>query len=114
MMTIGSDINRIRNLSYMPLGAPLYWVNEKSGVLKAAIGAFYAHILDGEPIKKRHVSLVRAYLIYVINAPCWMAGAGEDFASQVQSLKDGIQSADTPKLIDEWIEKCLEIGIDPL
>lgn len=94
-----------------PLGTPLYWRNEVTGVLGAAIWAYIAH--GAEPTVQpapsaEQLALVVAYLRYVINAPCWHGGMGLAVA------RIGVEKLATVEDVQTWIMGCLEIGIDPL
>jgi len=105
-----------------PLGTPLYWRDEVTGVLGAAIWAYISHGAepDNYPAPSAdQLALVIAYLRYVLGAPCWRdshslpraaeAGGGElvrlrEFAAQMTTLKE----------VDFFLRGCMAIGLDPL
>lgn len=92
------------------LGVPLYWMNEQSGVLVAAVKAYFAHGAEPDtypPPNAEQLALVIDYCRYVIYAPCWH---GKD----VKGLRKDIQQVTTLAELHAWIMRCLDIGIDPL
>jgi hypothetical protein len=92
-----------------PFGTPLYWGDEQSGVLKEAIRAFYDSSLHKKPLAQEHLELVRHYLAYVIHAPCWLDDSG--VLAQLRREVNGLTSVEE---MNAWLNKCLEIGVDPL
>lgn len=94
-----------------PLGTPLYWRNETTGVLSAAVWAYLSHGADPErhpsPTATQLVLLI-AYLHYVIHAPCWY-GQGE-----LAQLRADVADLQTLADVQSWIMRCLAIGVDPL
>ena|SRR5579885_2147497 len=96
------------NLPYLPpFWTPLYWGNEQSGQLPAAVVAFLvAATGDGECSDDQR-RLVIEYLQYYIKAPCWQGPGIEalrEQATKLQSMQD----------VQRWMMNCLEEGIDPL
>jgi hypothetical protein len=93
----------------LPSSAPGYWPNEQSGVLRPAIEAYLiASEMTGEQI-----AAMRAYLRQWICHPIWDTnphGTGNELAG----LRDLIDSLTSRAQIDRWLEKAIEIGIDPL
>ena len=94
-----------------PLGTPLYWRDEMSGVLPAAIWAYIAHC--AEPLTapaptSDQLVLTIAYLRYVIAAPCWH-GDGE-----LAALRADAGKLATLRDVRAWIGRAVELGIDPL
>lgn len=111
-------INGMADAPYRsPLGLPLYWKDEQSGVLPAAIWAFINHKVDSaEPPTVDQIKLIRDYLAYYINAPCWennCEGNNEmaDILIEARGMAGKIETAVD---IDRFISKCMEIGLDPL
>jgi len=92
----------------LPLGTPLYWMDETSGELRDAVMAYLNNRIDGTLITDEQITLVRTYLEYYVNAPCWK---GE---SRLQALREKIRKADSAEKIDKWIQQALDIGMDPL
>ena len=94
-----------------PYGTPLYWGNEQSGVLQAAVLAFYDAAINKMPLATEHLALVRHYLAYVIHAPCWWDG---DEGSELTALRAEVHRLSSVEEINRWIMRCLDVGIDPL
>lgn len=94
-----------------PLGLPLRWQDEQSGLLPAAVMAYYyhgAHPADHKAPTPGQMSLVIEYVRYYMAAPCWEGGDGlERLRAQAAELK-------TAPDLDHWIGECMEYGIDPL
>ena len=56
-----------------PLGLPLRWLDEQSGILPAAVTSYFEHALDEKkPFTETQLNLVIQYCRYYINAPCWI------------------------------------------
>lgn len=91
----------------MPYGTPLYWQDDVSGTLRAIVSAYYDRKNGPPQMEPESLEILRAYLHYVINAPCWK-GRG------IAKLRARIASASTVADIDRFIASCLKIGIDPL
>lgn len=92
-----------------PFGTPLYWRNEQSGELSAAILAYLNHRIEptSQPPTPAQLSLVIDYLRYVIYAPCWR-GQG------IAVLRERVHTLQTSEDIHGWIGAALPEGIDPL
>lgn len=98
----------IDTLPYVPpYGTPLYWGNEQSGQLPAAVVAFLAEATGDGTCSEEQRRLVVEYLRYVIGAPCWQ---GE----QIESLRERATHLQATQDIQQWIMDCLNEGIDPL
>lgn len=91
-----------------PLGTPLYWSDEVTGVLPAAVLNFISHCAEPDihsPPTADHLALVIGYLRYYINAPCWVG---------VQGLRDQAAKMTTAGEIGAWLNDCVRMGLDPL
>jgi|SRR5215471_1117179 len=98
----------LRTLPYVaPLGLPLAWRDEQSGVLPAAIKAYFDAALGRDTITADQLVLLINYLIYYINAPCWKGEGLEALRLRVGELR-------TRADVDDFLDQCLEIGLDPL
>jgi hypothetical protein len=100
-----------------PLGLPLKWEDEVSGELRDAVLAYYAHRIDTKkPFSAEQFELVRAYCVYYISAPCWLASLGDDNEAFIDLLKliDDIGRIVKVYELSVWIQECLHLGIDPL
>jgi hypothetical protein len=96
--------------SYLPpFGTPLYWRDEQSGVLGAAMNAYLAHRVESAPEPtSEQVQLLASYFSYVIQAPCWELGAERGALIKKAAA---IKTADD---IAAWIHEALDVGIDPI
>lgn len=100
------------NVQYVdtPLGpCPLYWRDEQSGKLAAAINAYLDHGIDPKkpaPTQEQ-IDMVVAYCDYWVNAPCWK---GEGLAN----LREAIKHVNTVGGLATWLYAALDEGIDPL
>lgn len=94
-----------------PLNTPVHWRNDQSGILPAAVMALHAHGLDAtKPFQGKQFALVRDYLRYYIQAPCWQ----DDEDGDIARLRASVQGLKTPEDMSKWIMRCLDVGIDPL
>lgn len=94
-----------------PLGLPAYWGDDVSGTLPAVVMAYHALALsEGPPLNPAQLDLLRSYLAYFINAPCWRDGD----SGEIARLRRNIAQAQTVEAIDYWIDACLGLGLDPL
>ncbi|RAM49459.1 MAG: hypothetical protein C6Y22_22150 [Hapalosiphonaceae cyanobacterium JJU2] len=113
-IVINARLSRIPAIYQQPLGLPLYWRNEESGELPAAIWAYLNFKVDNsktEPPTQDQIDLITDYLIHYINAPCWDK---EGFEQEFNNLQQRASSLRTPDQIDDWLVDCHEIGLDPL
>ncbi len=107
---------RIPAVYLPPLGGPLRWQDEQSGVLPGAVMAYFNHRQVPSQTK-----IVVEYLRYYIHAPCWDNNPYHDAVSRAELavMRSRIVTIQAGSLADEreieqWIADCLEIGIDPL
>ncbi|MEH2310746.1 MAG: hypothetical protein V7K35_04795 [Nostoc sp.] len=99
---------RIPNVYRPPLGLPLNWRDETSGELPNAVFKYFS----SEHLSKSEISLLAEYCQHYINAPCWDATGG--FPTELAALRQSSTSISTVADINQWIDACLEIAIDPL
>lgn len=99
---------RIPNVYRPPLGLPLNWKDETSGELPSAVFKYFSseHLFESE------ISLIVEYCQHYINAPCWDATGG--FPTELAALRLSATTISTVGDINQWINACLEIAIDPL
>lgn len=90
-----------------PLGTPLYWGNEQSGTLPAAVRAYFAAATGDGYCTEDELRLVIDYLRYVIDAPCWQG-------PQIEALRANAKYLHSIEAVKRWILACLKEGIDPL
>lgn len=105
-----------RNIEDGPVGLPLRWIDEQTGVLACAIKAYLDNRFDGKPITETDLALVRAWFVYYIEAPCWRSHDQEDreYVDGFDALRRKAHQLRTPDDIEAWINECLDWGIDPL
>lgn len=99
---------------YSPqLGAPLYWRNEPSGLLAAAVMAMHAHGADPKQPgpSAEQLGMIARYAQYYINAPCWERA--KVFATELAQLRAQAKAMKTLADVQAWIGQCLNIGVDP-
>ena len=87
----------------MSEAVPGYWMNETSGTLRPAIVAY----LEGRELTPEHMRLLRAYLQQ------WMAGPWGPEPEVGQLLAD-IPTLTTRQAFSCWLDRALDLGIDPL
>ncbi len=104
-------MSRMPSAYVHPLGTPLYWRDEQSGELGLAIDAYLLNRHAGATITDGQITLLRDYLEYWVNAPCWRS---EGIEKEMKDLRKSVRELDSATEIDEWIHKALEIGMDPL
>lgn len=85
------------------MSTPGYWMYETSGVLRPAVEAY----LKGEYMTPQQIAALRAYLRQWIDAPDWRG-------PEIDGLRDGIDSLHSRAQIATWLNKALDVGIDPL
>lgn len=98
---------RIPNIYRPPLGLPLNWRDETSGELPSAVFKYF----NSESLQKSEISLIAEYCQHYINAPCWDATGG--FPTELAALRQTAATLSTVSEINQWIDACLEIAIDP-
>jgi len=95
-----------------PHGVPMHWANEKTGVFRAAITAYYE---AADPagtlvyLDANAFNLVREYVHYFLSAPCWTIQPLERTL-----ILSAIASAETPEALARLVQKALDWGIDVL
>lgn len=90
-------------------GGPLYWRDEASGVLAAAVEAYLAHCVDHAPEPTpEQFALLKDYCDYWVHAPCWRSVGG------LEELRSSIKSVLTVAEMRAWLRDALGEGIDPL
>lgn len=89
---------------------PVYWRDEPSGELAAAVYAYLHHVRYRHALAPTPEQLQRliAYLRDWVNAPCW----GED--RELRQLRASAMQLATVKQIKQWLRRAVTYGIDPL
>ncbi len=95
-----------------PYGLPLRWQDDQTGELPAAVLAYF----EKKPLTPRQFTLVRAYVIHYICAPCWDMGCDgdEEGIRTLMGLREKANKLQKQDEILPWIYQCLDVGIDPL
>lgn len=88
---------------------PGYWRDETSGVVADAVKAY----LGGGELTEHQTRIMRLYLGQCINAPIWDQNP-EGASPELAGLRDSIGSLTNRAQIARWINRALDIGIDPL
>ena len=83
---------------------PGFWMNEQSGVLRPVVEKY----LRGEPLTDAEVSLMRAYCLQWIELGDWRGGPEFD------ALSDRLASVRSQAQLEAWLDKAIDLGIDPL
>jgi hypothetical protein len=98
-----------------PLGLPLYWRDEQSGVLAAAINAYLDNRLQGKELTEDQFELLVAWCGHYIGAPCWDHMLNdEEMGAVLDRLRKRVKELNTADEVGEWIAECLDVGLDPL
>lgn len=89
--------------------APKFWMYEASGQLRPAIEAY----LNGKSMTPHQVATMRAYLRQWIMSPVWDQNP-HGGQQAIDGLRDMLDSLVSRKQIKRWLDKALDVGIDPL
>jgi hypothetical protein len=114
-------MSQIPDVYLAPLGAPLNWHDEESGVLRHAVlklVRFLGHgrtVLTPEP-DPDELELLGDYIRYYIAAPCWDANphADDSDRAELAALREESKSLDDCPKIKTFLGHCLKLGLDPL
>jgi hypothetical protein len=82
---------------------PLYWMNETSGQLHAAVRAY----LHGDQLTDDQVNLMRAYVRQWIEAPVWKG-------PKIPWLRQAVNRITSHRELQTWLRVAELDGIDPL
>lgn len=84
-------------------GAPGYWMNETSGVLRPAVKAY----LERDELTGEAIAALRAYFRQWINAPAFRG-------ADIDELRQGVDGLKSRPAIEAWLDKAMAAGVDPL
>jgi len=109
-----------------PLGLPLYWGDEQSGRLPAAVRHYFnwclGHAPDATaadlgiaPLAPPELQLLVDYCVYFIHAPCWEENLREceDMIEDLMQLRARAKTLASVESIRRWNEECMDLGLDP-
>lgn len=99
------------------LGLPLSWRAETSGVLTAAVQAYYGELLGEAKMSDEQLLYVRAHLVHYINAPCWLErhpSADLNYALLIEALRKRAVKLSTVPEIAHYLNELSELGMNPL
>jgi hypothetical protein len=83
---------------------PHFWMHETSGVLAPVIEAY----LQGRDLTPSQLAIMRLYLHQWIDAPVWSADG------DIEALRQSVDQIATRADLERWLDKALDLGIDPL
>lgn len=97
-----------------PHGLPLYWRDEKSGVLAAAVTAYFGFVLQerSEPSAEQ-MALLWDYVNHHINAPCWATSCAGSFDEELLALRNLAAARGGVPELQEYLRQAMDIAIDP-
>ena len=103
---------------YRPMGLPLFWRDEASGELPAAVEGFLKWVVgEAESVPAAAMKLVCDYCVYFIHAPVWEHTFAkfecEDYLAELNELKARSKLLASAKSVRRWNEECLDLGVDP-
>lgn len=114
---------KTRMPNYPPGGIPVYWRDEITGQLPAAVDAYLSHRCGGAEPSVAQITFLIDYLRHYVCAPCWSSvardaresGEGELAVLLVSLRKDICEGrVKTSDEIAAWIRRALSLGLDPL
>jgi hypothetical protein len=101
--------------NYRPDGLPYYWRDETSGVLAVAIKAYVDGGLRRLTTADARVALVKQYCVHWVNAPCWeILREDREGLGALRGLREAAEHIVSTENIANWIDRALDLGLDPL
>ena len=97
------------------IGLPLYWHNCTHPAIPQAIQAYLEQRATAQQLK-----FVIAYLQHLIHAPCWLEafpssnGPAATTATEIAALRQFSLTMTTVEQVNHFINRALDINIDPL
>lgn len=85
-------------------GAPGYWPNETTGVLRPAVEAY---LLTEAELSRDQLGALRAYFRQWLASPLWRG-------REVEALRAGIDGIRDRPTVSAWLREAEAAGIDPL
>lgn len=105
---------------YTDHGLPFYWINEQSGLLVAAVNAYFnCRAGDSDPSPEQ-LALFADYIRHWVNAPCFdrvldlPVEDTQPHRAELAAVRERAKTVQTVEEIARLLADCLRIGIDPL
>lgn len=95
-------------------GMPLNWEDEVSGRLRAIVLAYLE-----QKIEPSALHILIAYVQHHIHAPCWLEkspfseGVDEETATEIQALRAVSLNLKTVEDVNNYVDRAMEIALDP-
>jgi hypothetical protein len=102
-------------VKYGRYGTPLRWQNHNNKELSEAVFIltnYWSAPHKNPAPNSQEIALIQNYLIYFVNAPCWLLSNLP--ITEFTQLKITVAFIKTVEDIDDWIDRCWDIGLDPL
>jgi hypothetical protein len=109
-----------------PFGTPLFWRDEATGVLPAAVKHFFDQCLGHcpnetaadlgiAPLSAAEIKLLADYLVYFIHTPCWENNITdcEKMRADLMELRTRAMNLGSVEALRRWLEEALDLGLDP-
>lgn len=93
-----------------PFGSPYYWRDIEGGNLIPCTVSFIDAMGKGQEPSQDDLIAVIDYLQYYLDAPVWN---DQEKVDVLREQAAGL-SPDNPKSVDDLIQHCVNVGIDPL
>ncbi|MCL4296305.1 MAG: hypothetical protein KJ077_11275 [Anaerolineae bacterium] len=95
-------------------GTPLNWQDDVTGRLRAAVMDY----LNQKPTDEQ-LKLVIAFVQHHIHAPCWLEASpfgevDEEMAAEIKALRELSLTLVSLKDVNQFINRAIGIGLDPL
>jgi hypothetical protein len=95
-------------------GSPLNWQDDVSGQMSSAVMGYLHQKPTEDELKK-----VIAYIQYHIHAPCWLESSpfgvtDDEMAAEIRALRALSLTLNTVQDVNEYIERAMNIALDPL
>jgi hypothetical protein len=98
----------------LPHGLPLYWRDEASGVLAAAVGAYFKHIVEKTPEPNaEQLDLLWQYVRHHIHAPCWEMTCRGAYEKELADLKARATARGGVLALRAYVAAAIDIALDP-
>lgn len=108
-------MSKIPTIYRPPMGLPLYWRDEVSGVLPAAVTKYLNHVAFGAARPDAaELELLWDYIAHHINAPCWDETCAGCYDSELKELRALAAKRGGILELHAYEAKAMDIALDPL